>query len=83
MGDHVNGDRYIAKYIEKLKGTLCTHIVYDVGVSGILPFSLPPACFQLPSKTRIMGVVMIEVRIWIWTIAIIGWISLVVALLLI
>jgi len=38
-----NGGLGIRQYIEKLKGTLCTHIVYDVGVSGILPFSLPPA----------------------------------------
>jgi hypothetical protein len=47
-----NGGLGIRQYIEKLKGTLCTHIVYDVGVSGILPFSLPPAS---KNGQKIMG----------------------------
>jgi len=33
----------IRQYTEKPRGTLCARIVYGVGVSGILPFSLPPA----------------------------------------
>jgi len=37
-----NGGLGIRQYTEKLRGTLCTYIVYGMGVSGILPFSLPP-----------------------------------------
>jgi hypothetical protein len=31
----------IRQYTEKLRGTLCTYIVYGMGVSNILPLSLP------------------------------------------
>jgi len=33
----------IRQYTEKPRGTLCTRIVYGVGVSNILPLGLPPA----------------------------------------
>jgi len=32
----------IRQYTEKLRGTLCTRIVYGMGVSNILPLGLPP-----------------------------------------
>ena len=58
-----NGGLGIRQYIEKLKGTLCTHIVYGMGVSGILPFSLPPV-LKRRKDAKIFDVVSMECTSW-------------------